>query len=210
MMERVIAAAALCMASEAALAQYAPQGQTRSQGQARYSARGTSRPSRLVIEQPGNPSPAAGCFAVSPDVTVTIIQSYPKLPGGGAIWQVQLGRTLGFLVFSLAPSIPPAAVVAQPARPSQPAPAAKPSDGTFATASLSPAPAPPDQFKRPTDVSAVAASPEKPEIERAKTAALPTTEIALLIVKESRQRYYASGRPCACPEDVTVRAVVRR
>lgn len=37
-----------------------------------------------------------------------------------------------------------------------------------------------------------------PKIENVLTA----TAIALMLVKASRQSYYASGRPCACPDDV--------
>jgi len=149
-------------------------------------------------------------------VTVTILQSYPKLASGGAIWQVQLGSTVGFLAFSLAPSIPPAAVAVQspakgvPSRPAPsepPAPAAKPSDGTLGTASLGRAesPSPPDETERPAVPAASAPPPDQPKIARktAKAAALPAAEIALLIVQESRQQYYASGHPCACPEDLT-------
>jgi hypothetical protein len=37
-----------------------------------------------------------------------------------------------------------------------------------------------------------------------KQAAAPTSvAIALLIVKESRDDYYETGHPCACPDDVT-------
>jgi hypothetical protein len=203
-MKRVIAAAAaLCLVCLPAFAQ--PQIQTSTAGKGktfcpRYEAALTI--ANRTAAQPYK-RPPAGCFAVAPDVTVTILQPYPKLPSGGAIWQVQLGSTAGFLAFSLAPSIPPATVVAQPARPSQPAPAAKPSDGT--TASLSPAPSPRDEAKGPTDISAAAARNGKPETARetAKAGALSAAEIALVIVQESRQRYYASGHPCACPDDVT-------
>jgi TPR repeat protein len=139
-MKCIIGAAALSVASPA-LAQYSPPPQT--------SAAGTAL--AIANRAAGQPyqRPPAGCFAVAPEVTITILQSYAKLPGGGAIWQVQLGRTTGFLAVSLAPSVPPvAAAVRTPAKvaPSQPTPseppATKPSDGTFATASLSPAASP--------------------------------------------------------------------
>jgi hypothetical protein len=39
---------------------------------------------------------------------------------------------------------------------------------------------------------------EKPKLETVLTAAA----IAALLVRASRQSYYASGRPCACPDDV--------
>jgi hypothetical protein len=153
---------------------------------------------------------------MSPDVTVTILQSYPKLQSGGAIWQVQLRSTAGFLAFSLAPSIPPSAaavrapakvVASRPASPEPSAPVSKPSDDTFPTASLghAEAPPPPDGPQRPTAAPA-ASTPlaDEPKIARetAKAGALWGAEIALLIVQESRQRYYACGHPCACPEDL--------
>ena len=35
------------------------------------------------------------------------------------------------------------------------------------------------------------------------TVALSGAAIAALIVKQSRSAYYATGRPCACPDDLT-------
>jgi hypothetical protein len=62
------------------------------------------------------------------------------------------------------------------------------------TASIAPAP-----------VSAPVPIPDKPKItrEQAATAALSAAAIAALIVQTSRQQYYATGHPCACPDDMT-------
>jgi hypothetical protein len=49
-------------------------------------------------------------------------------------------------------------------------------------------------FKAPATLPQV----EKPKLETVLTAAA----IAIMLVKASRQSYYASGRPCACPDDV--------
>ncbi|MEA2836105.1 MAG: hypothetical protein QOD89_655 [Bradyrhizobium sp.] len=40
-----------------------------------------------------------------------------------------------------------------------------------------------------------------PTNDRREAAVLSAVAIAALIVKESRNRYYATGRPCACPDD---------
>jgi hypothetical protein len=218
MIGRVTAAAALCVVSQATLAQYALQPQASAVGTGKIFCSGYEQALSIGNRVPGQPyrRPPTGCFAVSPDVKATILQSYPKLASGGAIWQVQLGSTAGFLAFSLAPSIPPVTAVAQvPAKvaPSQPAPAeppapAQPSDGAFATASLgrTAAPLAPDEPPRPTTAPAASTPPAdgpKAARETAKAAAVSAAEIASLIVQESRQRYYATGHPCACPEDVT-------
>jgi hypothetical protein len=160
-MKSILGAAALCVVSQAALAQYSPPPQTSVAGASKTFCSEYEQALAIANRPAGQPyqRPPAGCFAVSRDVTVTILQSYPKLPSGGAIWQVQLGRTTGFLAFSLAPSIPPvAAGVKTPAKvaPSQPTPsdprvpATKPSDGTFATALLPPV-ASPQAMQKSTD-----------------------------------------------------------
>jgi hypothetical protein len=46
------------------------------------------------------------------------------------------------------------------------------------------------------------ASAEPPTRKQAEVA-LTAAAIAALIVKESRDEYYATGHPCACPDDVT-------
>jgi hypothetical protein len=45
------------------------------------------------------------------------------------------------------------------------------------------------------------ASPPPPTNERREAAVLSAAAIAALMVAESRNRYYATGRPCACPDD---------
>jgi hypothetical protein len=39
--------------------------------------------------------------------------------------------------------------------------------------------------------------------EEAADAAMSAAAIAALIVQKSRQQYYATGHPCACPDDLT-------
>jgi hypothetical protein len=50
----------------------------------------------------------------------------------------------------------------------------------------------------PTSVPAGASAPAG---EAEKAAAMSDAAIAELLVQESRNAYYAKGRPCACPED---------
>jgi hypothetical protein len=40
-------------------------------------------------------------------------------------------------------------------------------------------------------------------------AQLTDQQIAAIIVKESREAYYRTGHPCACPEDLAQRLAVR-
>jgi hypothetical protein len=147
-MKCIIGAATLCIVSPA-LAQYSPPPQASVAGIGKTFCSQYEQALAIANRAAGRPyqRPPAGCFAVAPEVTITILQSYPKLSNGGAIWQVQLGRTTGFLAFSLVPSVPPvAAAVRTPAKvaPSQPTRSepriqpTKPSDGRFATASLPP------------------------------------------------------------------------
>jgi hypothetical protein len=44
---------------------------------------------------------------------------------------------------------------------------------------------------------------QQPRSNSSVKGALTAAAIAALIVKEGRQAYYATGRPCACPDDVT-------
>jgi hypothetical protein len=214
MVGRVAVAAALCMASQAAFGQYQPQPRTSAVGTSKVFCSGYEQALAIGNRAPGQTyqRPPAGCFAVSPDVIVTILQSYPKLSSGGAIWQVQLGHIVGFLAFSLAPSIPPVAAIAKPPakvvpQPEPTAPTTKPSDGAFATASQQRSPPAGDTATASLAPVPVTPSPQsdKPKVtqEGAKTAALSTAAIAALIVRDSRQNYYASGHPCACPDDLT-------
>jgi hypothetical protein len=123
---------------------------------------------------------------------------------------VQLGRIVGFLAFSLAPSIPPVAATAKPPAkvvPQPEPPTTKPSDGAFATVSQQQSTSADDTAI--VSLAPVAATPsprsDKPKTtqESAKTAALSAAAIAALIVRDSRQSYYATGHPCACPDDLT-------
>jgi hypothetical protein len=62
-----------------------------------------------------------------------------------------------------------------------------------------PAPAP---ISAPS-VSAPPSTAAQSATEKREAAALSAVAIAALIVKESRSAYYATGRPCACPDDRT-------
>jgi hypothetical protein len=56
----------------------------------------------------------------------------------------------------------------------------------------------------PTERGATVPAPENatpPDIKRKAEFALTAAAIAAIIIKASRDRYYASGRPCACPDD---------
>ena len=62
-----------------------------------------------------------------------------------------------------------------------------------------------------TTPSVVAPSPDSLPVpptgsrakEQAAAAAMSAAAIAALIVQKSRQQYYATGHPCACPDDLT-------
>jgi hypothetical protein len=49
--------------------------------------------------------------------------------------------------------------------------------------------------------SSVPAAASGPTGEAENAAAMSVAAIAALLVQESRNAYYAKGRPCACPED---------
>src|SRR5262249_42572273 len=46
------------------------------------------------------------------------------------------------------------------------------------------------------------ASPPPPDAKRKAEVALTAAAIAAIIVKASRDQYYATGHPCACPDDL--------
>jgi hypothetical protein len=107
---------------------------------------------------------------------------------GGAV-TVLLGIT-AFVAYSLghqnAPvSYQPAALIGAPPVPAKPVvfvPAAQ------APPVITTPPAAPDTSPRP-------------ESKRKVEAALTAAAIAAIIVKASRDQYYATGHPCACPDD---------
>jgi len=66
-----------------------------------------------------------------------------------------------------------------------------------------PKPAPTPQANERT--SSGRAPPDKsvrPEIKRNAEIALTAAAIAAILVKASREQYYATGHPCACPDDL--------
>lgn len=92
----------------------------------------------------------------------------------------------------------PAAVVAVPSTakpvafvdPLLDAPAVKPQPAP------SPSPTPTPKIGQP------AQAPLPPETKRKVEVVLTAAAIAAIIVKASRDRYYATGHPCACPDDL--------
>jgi hypothetical protein len=110
------------------------------------------------------------------------------MKGGGVA--VLLGIT-AFLAYSMghqnAPATyQPVALTSVPPIPAKPvvfnAPAAQ------APTAITPPPSTPD-------------SPPRPDSKRKIEAALTVAAIAAIIVKTSRDQYYATGHPCACPDD---------
>lgn len=64
--------------------------------------------------------------------------------------------------------------------------------------------APPGQpSPQPSSQTQPQSKTEKPKVttKQKVEAALTAAAIALILVKASREAYYASGRPCACPDD---------
>jgi hypothetical protein len=88
------------------------------------------------------------------------------------------------------------------AKPVAPAPPVLVSTGAPPTSS--PPSSPPPTIKSKPDKIATAPALEKPTPSDAKhkvEIALTAAAIAAVIIKASRDRYYARGRPCACPDD---------
>jgi hypothetical protein len=107
---------------------------------------------------------------------------------------VLLGIT-AFLAYSLghqsAPvSNQPAALIREPSISTKPVAVNVPSVQPYA-AVISPPPA----IAHSPDISA------RPDSKRKVEAALTAAAIAVIIVKASRDQYYATGHPCACPND---------
>lgn len=93
----------------------------------------------------------------------------------------------------------PAVVIQAPATPSMPvALAAVPSVAAAPVAVQSEPEVKTEQ--RPTKSS----TPDKPTetVKRKAEIALTTAAIVAILIKASRDRYYATGHPCACPDDL--------
>jgi hypothetical protein len=82
----------------------------------------------------------------------------------------------------------PVALLAAPTAAAQPMPSSSPSPAPSAPPSAMPS----NRDKAP-----------QPDTKRKAPEVLTTAAIAAIIVQASRDRYYASGHPCACPEDFT-------
>ena len=96
------------------------------------------------------------------------------------------------------PSGPPSTTV----RPAQPTklvevPTSKPVTPLQVTPQTNTQPLPPDLSRAARSNTTAPKAPEK----KAERTGLSAAAIAALIVQASRSNYYASGRPCACPDD---------
>jgi hypothetical protein len=66
-------------------------------------------------------------------------------------------------------------------------------------------PAQPEGDRQPAPTQAKLAPPEKPaqpDTKRKVETALTAAAIVAILIKASREQYYATGHPCACPDDV--------
>jgi hypothetical protein len=175
--------------------------------------------------QARGPAAAYGCYPMAASTSVMVLQTFPPLPTGAIIWHVQInGVAEGYPAYEPPPQRKAAAALAPP-KPGRPAITAiapptppplaaevpKPSPEPPALASLSPTAQP----AQPTPRDITAAVP--PSGARAPTSRKPfqssTTkqdsvlritdaQISARLVRESRAEYYATGHPCACPDDV--------
>jgi hypothetical protein len=54
----------------------------------------------------------------------------------------------------------------------------------------------------PPATSAIPEKPAQPEVKHKVEVVLTAAAIAAIIIKASRDQYHATGRPCACPDDI--------
>jgi hypothetical protein len=76
---------------------------------------------------------------------------------------------------------------------------------TLPTADAKPTRVRPDADTQAGEQSAKLPPPEKPaatEERRKAEVALTATAIAAILIRSSRDQYYATGHPCACPDDL--------
>ncbi len=100
----------------------------------------------------------------------------------------------------------PVAFTAVPAETASP-PAARPeTDRRVIAAPTNLAPsAKPESNRQPAPTQAKLAPPEKPaapDTKRKVETALTAAAIVAILIKASREQYYATGHPCACPDDL--------
>lgn len=128
---------------------------------------------------------------------------------GGAVTFL-LGIT-AFVAYSLghqnAPvSYQPAALIGAPPVPAKPV-VFVPAPPTVTTPPAAPDTSPRPESKRKVEAASPAApavSPDttpRPDSKRKVEAVLTAAAIAAIIVQASRDQYYATGHPCACPND---------
>jgi hypothetical protein len=118
----------------------------------------------------------------------------PPMRAGGVA--VLLGIT-AFLAYSMghqnAPvSSQPPALISAPPIAAKPVALSAPEVQSPPPAAIAP---PPPAVARSPDTSA------RPDTKRKVGAVLTAAAIAAIIVKASRDQYYATGHPCACPDD---------
>lgn len=106
--------------------------------------------------------------------------------------QVTPTKPVAFAPIAAEPLNPPAVTTAPDRRSGQ------------ASTSL-PAPAKPESDRQPAPTQAKLTPPEKPsgaDTKRKVETALTAAAIVAILIKASRERYYATGHPCACPDDL--------
>lgn len=108
-----------------------------------------------------------------------------------------------------AAQVTPTKLVAFASVPTEPAspPAARPDTDRrviAAPTNLAP-PAKPESDRQSAPTQAKLAPPEKPtgpDTKRKVEIALTAAAIVAILIKASREQYYATGHPCACPDDL--------
>ena len=75
-------------------------------------------------------------------------------------------------------------------------------DALLDAPAIKPQPAPSPSPTPNAKTSQPSAAPPHPDAKRKAEVALTAAAIAAIIVKASRDQYYATGHPCACPDDL--------
>ena len=75
-------------------------------------------------------------------------------------------------------------------------------DAPLDAAAVRPQPAPSQSPTPNAKAGEPSAAPSHPDAKRKAEVALTAAAIAAIIVKASRDQYYATGHPCACPDDL--------
>jgi len=161
------------------------------------------------LNQPaGTQTPAAafGCYPIAPNARIDVVEAYPPLPTGRRIARVEIdGAIAGYAavgdVAQIQPVVPAAirqpATAAAPILPARSAPMLPPPSQAPQTRVV----AMPSESVPRTPAASV---PVQPSAPKKQDAALQVSDaqISARLVRESRAEYYATGHPCACPDDL--------